>query len=145
MRWFFVMSSGLLLGCATAPVQQTDVVGNFVDLGAARFVVFTEDDKAVAVTLGPVQAPTADWLLPAAQQAIEQATGCPVVRDSLVQDAKTIAAQLACAQSTSIFIRARTATRGRTARSGHGPTAQQLAEFRTQSVAEEQRKLFVKQ
>ena len=145
MRSVLVMSTGLLLGCATVPVDKGDIGGDFVNVGAAEFAVFSEGDNALAVYLGANRAPPADWMIPTAQKAIEHATGCPILPDSLEQNRKTIAAQLVCSQSTSIFARSRSVSRGRTARSGFGPSRQQLAEVHALSVAEEQRKLPVKQ
>lgn len=113
MRSVLVMSTGLLLWCATEPVDKGDIGGDFVDVGASEFAVFFEGDNALAVYLGANRAPPADWMIPTAQKAIERATGCPILPDSLEQNRKTIAAQ--------------------------------LAEVHALSVAEEQRKLPVKQ
>jgi len=140
-----VMSAGLLLGCASVPVDQQDFGADLIDVGAAKFAVYSEDGRAVAVYLGALSHGVDESLLYTAQIAMERATGCPVYEESLEQNAKMVSARLLCDQSTSIFLRARAVRRGKTARSGLGPPAQYLAELRAQSVAEEQRIKLLKQ
>lgn len=137
MRKVLVMSTGLLLGCAAAPDAYRSVEKGFIDIGVASFAVFTQKDEAFAVYLGDEVLDAPDWIFPVAQKAIERATGCPVLPNSVVQTAKVFAARLSCAQSTSIFVRAMIQSRGKTVRSGTGPPAQYLTELRKELITDE--------
>ncbi len=135
MRSILLVSTCLLLACSEIPTQKSGVSGEFVDIGAAKFAVFSEGESALAIYIGALRAPDEDWVMPAAQRAIERATGCPVIPDSLQSDSKTIQANLDCSRTTALFVRARDTDRGRGARSGLGPSASELVRLRQQDDA----------
>ena len=113
IKYILVMSTGLLVGCAAVPVEPSRS-GVSVDVGPTSYSVFAKEETAIAFLRGGRASKFS------AQRAIERATGCPVKSETVQKNARFIVAQLACSQSTSIFLRARSPIRGRTARSGGG-------------------------
>ncbi|MCP5073426.1 MAG: hypothetical protein GY947_09050 [Rhodobacteraceae bacterium] len=137
MRYVMLASFCLMSACSEVPVQKAAVGGKFIDAGPAKFAVFSEGEEAIAVYLGALRAPDEGWVLPAAREAIERVTGCPVMPDTLRTDSKTIQARVDCSRATAIFIRGNGAERGRSARSGQAPTRSELARIRLEDDAEE--------
>ena len=135
MRSILVASAGLLVACSQIPVQKSAVGGEFVDIGAAQFAVFSQGEAAMAIYLGALQAPDEDWVLPAARRAIERATGCPVMPDTMRSDTKTIKARVDCARANGLFVRAGTPHRKGSARNGPGLSPEELARLRLEDDA----------
>ncbi len=81
-----------MAGCSQAPVQTSQLGGEFITIDQAEFAVFAEDGVATAVHVGT----SGSGNLVAARQAIEYATGCPVVAKTMTSDQKTVEARLNC-------------------------------------------------
>lgn len=120
MRSFLLMSTGLLSACGGTNGFAERSNGVFVESSAADFAVFTQGEDALAIFVGAGSASNETWVIHAAQAAIEQVTGCPVVRDSVQADDKTVSVRVDCSQSTGLFRRVSQKSRGPTNRSGFG-------------------------
>ncbi len=117
-----LVSTGLLLGCAQSPPEVAqDVV---VNTDSQNFVVYLHGDRVLALYQGQESRPAENRLGPAAARAMEQASGCPVLVDSLQVSGLQVFAQVNCAGTNSLFARARMGGRTGSARGGgrlHAP------------------------
>ncbi len=111
-----VASTGLLLGCAqSGPEVAQDVV---VNTDSRNFVVYQQENKALALYQGRETHPAENRLRPAAARAMEQASGCPVQADSLQVSGLQVFGQVNCARRNSLFSRARMTGRNVSPRGG---------------------------
>lgn len=95
-----LLGSGLC-ACSLPPASKYDLGGDFVNVGAARFAVFTDGIDARAVRVGIQGVVPEDN---SGVDAIELATGCPVEVQSISQVFRVLSAEIDCSRATPVFL-----------------------------------------
>ncbi len=95
MKAYWLLGCLLVASCG-APAQVIHKGGQFVDVGANSFAIFTEEEHVTVIQLGQDMIANAKDFAKMALTAISHTTKCGVKQGSLRMDGKSMQAILAC-------------------------------------------------
>ncbi len=94
MRWIAIAL--LLAACNTPSPAFRGIPAERITVGPSTFDVRQSGNRVELIRISPEPVRSLRQVAPRAEVAVEQATGCPLIRDSLRGEATLMVGRLAC-------------------------------------------------